>query len=406
MRIIYQPSSATPGDWLEMDASQWAGLADSVQPNRVCVQGVEFTAEHYHVEALEHGACRVVVSYDGDEYPPDEWYAREVTFLPLGPDEDPRFNERINTRQFHRIFAAPTMVAKLEAIGPVQHQAWFPWEAFEPPPARDVRHGVSMPDPLYQAHEASRITRGWREWTEGLDPEELDSRGRLRQQRPWGRYLKPKGTRTYFSRDTNNVSGVHALASTNDENLFSTVAGAGETEAGPNTGGGASNLAMMWTTGPNEPNSGAWPTGDYAFHIDVFSAGVDLTYGLRAAGSATGHFARVDSGLTADQETKAMVESLFSSTGVKDASTGSVSWTAGAAGDVFECLIAETRPANMGNQSLTFEFDSDGFAAGPWPAAVGAPEFMAAINGGMNSEVAVSRAVEIVSSGPGKGGVL
>ena len=135
--------------------------------------------------------------------------------------------------------------------------------------------------------------------------------------------------------------------------------------------GGESGLLFCYTSPSGEPDSAAWPTGNYEFHIDASSNGANITYGMRAAGSATGHFARVNAALTSDSETKAQTEGLFSGTGIKDASTGSVSWTAGNASDRFECLIAGTRPASHGNQTLTNRYNSDGFAVGPWAAAGG-----------------------------------
>ncbi len=368
MKVLYQPSTSTPGDWLEMEADRWSELATTIQPNRLCVQGVEFCADHYHVEGLPDGACRVVTWQDS--IAEGMHFAREVTFLPLGVDADPRYRGRINTRQSHRFFGQATILP-IASADDVQNTEFFSWDGFVPPPTAEVRHGVLMAQDLYDEHEAIRTARGWREWTEGLDASELDENGLVKVQRLLARYALPSGSRTYFQRDTNLATAIHATINSASENEFALTAGAGETEASGMLGGGASGLLFCFTTPTDEPDSSAWPTGNVEIHSDVSIAGADVTYGYRAAGSATGHFARVNAALTSDLETKAQTEGLFSGTGIKDASTGSVSWTAGAADNRFEGLLAGTRPANHGNQNVTLTFDADGFAVGPWAAADG-----------------------------------
>lgn len=381
MRVLYQPSSASPADWLETDAKDWHLLSTLLEPNRVCVQGVEFTAGHYAVEDLGLGVCRVTTWDDGPDYADGWHYAYEVTFEPLGPDADPRYRGRINTRQRVRAFGEPLVLARMLASGPVQNTEFFPWEEFVPPVERDARHGIWLPDGLYREHESIRTRHGWREWTEGLAQSELDAKGWVKVQRPLGRYLIPLGTRTYFLTSTDRAT-FHAVLDIDNENAFEASAGPGDTEMSGNLAGSASGLLFVFTSDANEPDSAAWPTGDYNCHLDVPNAGAGITYGLRAAGTATGHFARVNAGLTADEETKPQTEPLFSLDGIKDASTGSVSWTGGLDTDRFECLVAGTRAVNHGNQNVDLTFDADAFADGPWPAAITEGEIMAAVGGG------------------------
>ena len=94
-----------------------------------------------------------------------------------------------------------------------------------------------------------------------------------------------------------------------------------------------------------------------------------MLYGLTI--TSGGHFARVSSGLASELEIKNQVEPRFSGTGLKLATTGSVSWTAGAAGDRFECLVG-----GLDSFGGTFTLDlntSDSFADGPWPAPAPPP---------------------------------
>src|SRR3990172_8699838 len=114
--------------------------------------------------------------------------------------------------------------------------------------------------------------------------------------------------------------------------------------------------------------------------VNASTADADITFGLRTAGSAAGHFARVNSGLTSDLETTTQAEALFSGTGVK---TATVSWdpSAGSSTDRFECLIAATRAASHGNQTLSIDVDNPsadatngGIADGPWVGATDTPK--------------------------------
>jgi putative Mn2+ efflux pump MntP len=190
----------------------------------------------------------------------------------------------------------------------------------------------------------------------------------LRSQRPQGRYNKPFGTKTVFGLHDNLATGLHAAQAAADENAFGSTAGGSTTDASGNFAGGASGFAFIHTSAAGFPNDAAWPTGTYRCQYDVTAAGAGMSYGLRTAGTAVGHFARVASDLSSELETKQDAQPLFTGTGTKLATTGSVSWSAGAVGDRFECALAATRAASSGNQTVTLRDSSDFFADGPWLA--------------------------------------
>lgn len=386
MRVLVQWTRAHPRGWEEVDSAAFGqmpvrplpgpgvlGGADDVPGwvHRLNVQGVELTADHYAVEPLPGGGCRVFAwNDDPEDYPPGEKYARVLEFLPLAPDA--RFGGAWNTRQRQVVYAEPAVLGRMTGHGPVEHTEFRPWAEFVAPPEMITRHGVWVADALNARHDAALTVRGWREWIEGVPAEMLeyrDGRPIVRPQRTIGLFNQPHGTKTVYARDTDLATGIHATIAAANENEFNEATGAAAAEASAALAGGASGLLYCFTSLAGFPNDAAWPTGTYRFQLDVTAAGADITYGLRAAGTATGHFARVDSGLTADLETKAQVEALFSLSGLKLATTGSVSWAAGAAGDRWECLVAGTRAASHGNQSITLELnETDDFSDGPWVA--------------------------------------
>ncbi len=173
MRVLYQWATLTPSDWLEVDAARWVDLAKKPAPpprnldddggwvNRVCVQGVEFTADWYAVEPWEDG-CRVTaVDVEADRRKASVW-----TFRPLAPD--PAFGGRYNTRQTKVVYAGQAIRDWYDQMGsPVDFEV-RPWVEFPRPDETLIRYGVTMPQALYGRHEGARRQVGWREWTEGI----------------------------------------------------------------------------------------------------------------------------------------------------------------------------------------------------------------------------------------------
>jgi len=382
MKILLQWSLATPKGWVEIDSAEWSHIPKKSEPlggqvvdnapgwiHYLNVQGVVFTADHYAVEDLDDasGGIRVTMwNDDPEDYPEGEKYARVFTFLPLAPD--PQFGGAWNTRQSKVIYAQTAVLARMTK--PSKNTQFRPWEEFVRPPERPTRHGIWTDNALNVAHVALSVgqPRGWREWTEGV-PEQFIRHNKVIPQRPLGLYNQPLGTKTVYQRDTDLANGIHAALAVGNENELNATAGAGETEASGNIGGAEDGILFVFTSATNFPNDTAWPTGTYRCELDVSTVGADITYGLLNQGGSVGHFGRVDSGLTSDLETKQQTESAFTAdSGLQLATTGSVSWSAGASTDRFECVVTGARPASHGQQSMTLTFDTDAFADGPWPA--------------------------------------
>lgn len=381
-----QWATLVPSGWVEIDAADWAGLPTRQDPdsssradnqagyvNRLCVQGVELTADHYAVEPMvgpngEDG-CRV---YTWSDAPPRDnrpgyeegtRYARVWEFLPLAPD--PEFGGAYNTRQTQTVFAESTVLDHYDLIGVPRKTVVRPWDEFVVP--TDIaKHGIWLPDRIYAQHESIRPVRGWREWSEHLDPAERTESGLLLPQRAQGRYDVPKGTRTYYMSDQTEAA---ALLTATYENLMTTTPTGAVSLVSQNFSGGESAVELVGTTPVGEPDHVTWPTGDYRYQVDVTSAGGDISYGLMTLGTALGGFARVTSNLGAQIENKQQIQAAFVGSGLWLATTGNVSWLAGLQSDRFQVKVAVVRAANHGNQSITFQVgESDDFADGPWAA--------------------------------------
>ncbi len=375
MKILLQSTLLTPGDWVEHDHTQWASLPKKAEPrggetiddvsgwcHAVNVQGRCFQADHYHVAPLIDGLRMTAWNDDPVDFPPGERYARVVDFLFCAPDSS--LGGAINTRQTQVVFAESGARARMsEAIG----TTFRDWTLFTPP-AVDVMHGVRVSDQLHLDHRAVRSSRGWREWTEGLNTNELDEKGCIKQQRSQGRFSKPDGTRTFFMRTDARANGIHAAS---DEMQLESSSGSGSlSEATPSL---QQELSFLFTTDTNQPNSAAWPTGVYRCQYDVNTIDADMEFGLIDTPGLEGHFGRVDSAIANDLETKFQTQGAISSTGLALVDTGSVSWSSGNANDRFEIATLQRNNATMGGpQSITIDINSDSFADGPWPAAGGA----------------------------------
>lgn len=375
MRVLFQPTEQTPQDWQSVDSSAWSSLNDFTC-HALCVQGVTFDgADHYSVEHVGDGSVRVVVWYDDPgDWPRGQRWARVMTLHPLAVDADPRMGGAINTNQAQTIYAEPGIKKILDAAYAGNPKVTvMSWGRFDDRRSNPMR-GQWVSDPQHEAQQLKQSVHGWREWAEHLDASELDARGHLLDQRAQGRYEVPKGTRTYYHNATNLATGAHSADHENELGL--TAAGASSEQSG-NVGTGG---ALVWaaTTPSNEPNSSAWPTtGVYRYQLDVTAAGVDLNFGLLTLNGNTGHFARMNSGLTADQESFAQDESAFSGSGLHLATKTNPAWTSGNASDRFEALVAAQKVVGHGNQKMTLQLgETDDFADGPWAAAAATRRFL------------------------------
>jgi len=345
---------AAGADWQPVDAARFGELAG--EPIAVCVQGVTLEGfASYAVEPIDDGLR--VTGFDASHA--DVW-----EFLSLAPD--PRFGGALNTRQSRVVYAAGEAYDRIVSLGEIENCVVKQRDELAVPAAEITRPGVVFEDPA-TARQNRRVA-GWREWADGLDPSELDRSGRVKPQRAQGRYDVPDGTRTYYGRSSARVNNTY----TADQELALETATGSASSVSATVVGQNQEVAFVFSSPTGEPSSAAWPTGTYRAQLDVTAAAADMTYGLRTIGSAAGCFARASSDLTANHETEPQAEAVFSGTGLKLATTGSVSWSAGSASDRFVVAVAVGNAFQQQiGQTLTLEVnESDDFADGPWPLGI------------------------------------
>lgn len=372
MRILYQPTRANPTGWEQVDSSGWAGL-DPFTCHALCVQGVVVDgADHYSVEPVEPGVVRVIVWNDDlEDWPVGERWAREIYFRHLAPDQDPRFGGAINTNQTHVLYAEGVAKAALEAAYSGNSRVVIKdWTEFDPNRANPM-DGQWVSDAEHAAHQREQTVQGWRTWTEGLDPSELDAQGRVKAQRAVGRYVRPVGTRTYYHNGTD--LSIPAYSADHENALETSATGATSEDASISQSGA---LAWAAATPVSEPDSAAWPTtGTYRYQIDCIAAGADLTFGLLTQSGYTGGFARLNSALDTELQLIVQSQSAFAGSGLHLATVTDPAWSAGAASDRFGIKIAATRPVGHGGQVMTLQLgEVDDYADGPWAAPAGPSE--------------------------------
>ncbi|MEE9593181.1 MAG: hypothetical protein V3W28_06350 [Thermoplasmata archaeon] len=388
MQVYVQWAQRHPNDYDVVDSAEWNSLERLPNPRErtpirsddagwvfaLNIQGTVFVGyDHY---AVEDGGKSSRVTAWTDTHADGMNRARVFEFFPIQPD--PHLGGSYNTRASQTVYAQPNIMQVLMKDGPVwcgngpeTAVVFRPWSEFEPPPRETIRHGKWVQDSLVSPHDDARMERSWREWTGGV-PRRWVREGEVLPGRLLDTFAKAEGTKTFGLRDTDQASGVHATSTSSFENQMTLSAfGAGELES-ENLSGGGSELTHLWTTLGSEPNEGTWPIGDYRCQLDASTIGTGITFGLRTAGAVTGHFARVNAGLTSDVDSNPQIEGLFGSpAGDKLATTGSVTWGGSTASDRFECLLAATRAADHGNQPLEMRYDASAFADGPW--TVGPP---------------------------------
>jgi len=369
MRILYQPTRGNPTGWNQVDSSGWAGLG-SFTCHALCVQGLVIDgADHYSVEPVEPGVVKVVVWCDDpDDWPPGQRWAREICFRHLAPEADPRFGGALNTCQTHVLYAETGIKPALEAAYAGNPKVEIKnWSDFDPNRSNPME-GQWVSDAQHAAHQRKQTVQGWRTWTEGIDPSELDANGRVKVQRAIGRYERPKGTRTYYHNATDLSIPVYTADNSNALGLTA----AGSTNENSGNVGAGSSLVWVAASPANEPSSAAWPTtGTYRYQIDCVAAGVDLTYGLLAQGSSNGGFARINSALDTELQRIVQSQSAFFGSGLFLATITNPAWSAGSASDRFAIKVAAVRVTGHGTQTMTLQLgEADDFTDGPWTAPV------------------------------------
>jgi hypothetical protein len=373
MRVLYQPTQDAPADWLECDSADWPNVVSQNFPlHALCVQGVVFEgADHYSVESAGVGIIRVTVWYDDPkDWPPGYRWAREFVLQHLTPDAN--LGGAINTRHTQVVYAEPEMFLVLQAAYARNPTVTVrPWAAF----SRRVRpelKGKWVSDEHHEAHQDIRVVRGWREWTEGLDPSELDESGRLKSQRLQGRWIKPKGTQTFYHNLDDLSIGAYAAEFENQLGLTATGVGTETYDSIKDTG------TLVWAAASpaGRPGESAWPTtGTYRYQIDATAVGADCSFGLLTQGGAVGEFGRVSGDLSTRLQGIAQSQAAFTGSGWHVASITDPAWTSGGVNDRFVVAVAAVRIAGHAAQSLTLQLgETDDYTDGPWPEYVAATD--------------------------------
>lgn len=370
MKILLQSTLQKPQDWDQSDSSDWASLSKKTVPtggeiidqtvgwcHGLNVQGRVFQADHYHVAEIVNGVRVTAWNDDPVDYPPGERYARVVDFLSCVADSN--LGGAINTRQTQVVFVETIVRARMgDAIGTTFRR----WDEFVPPTS-DVMHGIKVSNEKHLDHLAAQTEHGWREWTEGLDPSELDENGRIKQQRPQGRFKPASGTRTYYMQNATRGSGLHGA--TDDLAFELTPDSDSVTES---TASDSDEITFLFSSPVDEPDQAIWTTGVFRCSFDAATVGSDMEFGLLTLGGSVGHFGRVSSNLFVETQQKQQTQGAISATGITVVDTGSVTWGGTLQSDRFEATVAQRNTATMGGpQTLTLTCDADAYADGPWP---------------------------------------
>lgn len=365
MKIYVQWSLDTPETWREYDSSEWALLPAKPIPTggeiidaglgwitSISVQGINFTGDHFAVE--DHVDFLDVFAWwdDPDDYPPEWQGGHRYRFYPPTVKENRWAEKYWDTNIEHELYGGTLMYDQWNR--PIEGSVTKRIGEFIPPPINLIRHGIWLPDDLYEAHSALQGPVGWHQYCEGgWEPPEFAVHSITYLLNAPDALDSGCTPATDFNRkmdETGQVSGL--LAS--------------------NYGGSVSKISHAFTSEAGDPGDGDWPTasgGDpYECSMDTNDIGADVTFGLLTQGTANGEFTRVNSGCTR-QEGFVQGEGAFNATGVNVATNTSVNPSAGASSDRFQVRIAGVRGINHGNQPLTFDMTSSSFGKGPWAAA-------------------------------------
>ena len=386
MRILWQPAETEARDFVEISSADWARIeaAPDKSPlttpgafvNSINVQGVVFDdADHYHVEHLASGGARVWSWWDDPTiWAPLEFRARVVTLENLRPD--PLLGGAWNTAQSEVWYGQPggSVDVRFRGLGPWQSVTFKPWSAFAADlPTGNVLHGIMLPDPLWVAAQAARTMRGWREWTEGVDPKVIDPRtGKVGQQAPLGLRSPKTGTYTRYLNDQNQGISGHTL----DRELA--------TYTDPTTAGdlsmvsaktSAATEAWGWNFGGSLKGGGTdgvHPNGLYQAQIDCTLNEGSHVYGIKTLNSVTGHFGIWNAIGGSHTDSWEQTEGTHSGTGVKVCSR-TLNPTDGDVFDLYQAICVIDKPSGHGGGDHTFTLElneADDLIEGPWDAII------------------------------------
>ena len=372
MRVLYQPTEATPKGWQTVDSSKWGDVVRTGMPalHGLCVQGVTFGgADHYAVREIGPSGVEVAMWHDDPkDWPRGQRWAMVWRFKHLAVSKRAGLGGAITPDHDVTVYAEKTIrddvFAPAYGAGLVSVQ---PWSRFDSALYSAALDGLLVTDAQHEAHRAAQTVEGWRTWTEGLDTSELDANGHVKDQRNLGRFVVPHGTRTYYH---NNVASTITTHTANND-LSLGLSPAGASSIGSGNIGLAGESAFLSMTPANEPNSAAWPTtGVYRHQIDCTAADATVIFGLLNIGSGSGHFGRINAAATVELQSFQQAQGSFSGSGLHLATVTNPGWSAGAADERFEILIAAQKTSGHGNDTFTLELgETDDFADGPWAAA-------------------------------------
>jgi len=388
MKVLVQWTTAQLSDWEEIDSSSWAdtpfrpdpsGAPASAGVNNgkgwvhyLAVQGIKFTADHYHVSDLPLQSGVAVTTWT-DPGSHGGAHATRWVILPLSADA--AFGGAINTNQTRTMWLDSNY----------DHELWaacepLPYDQFVIPRGRGVRHGKNLSKAHHDALYQNQTKTPWTAWaTSGQNPF---------NQRARGHWSPTSHTITYFySTGANLVSApVSGLVSgdfgTEDFAVTLTATGTSATEDGLPIDNAENGIYITFTTEANQPNTTTWPTGDYRVNFNVTEIGDDITFGLITIGTHSGRVGMYSVGLSGQTDSISSTSTANNGTGLH-VMTAASAWVATPlATDRCTWMIAAGRPADHGNQDIDFHGgDSDAFVDGAWTAPVAVVAHISSLSG-------------------------
>ena len=177
MRLYVQWALKEPKDWVAIDSTQWSNLPKGNTPtsetelpeseklyiNQINIQGVAFrTYDHYAIHDDRTGCVKITCWNDDLEDHDGDFYAVVWTFC--NPRYDPIVG-CVNTVQSWITFVQSKERRKnIESYNIANLKYLGSWEEFEEPEPELTRHGIWMPDDLFE-HSLEVVTpHGWYEW--------------------------------------------------------------------------------------------------------------------------------------------------------------------------------------------------------------------------------------------------
>ena len=181
MKLYVQSATATPRDWVVVDSSEWAnlpkkGIPPSINPvidntegwvNFVCCQMI-FSGDHYCIEDQPDGrTCITIVNDDPEDFPGD--FHAKKWYLGKGDKRTGKTDQRWE-------LYAESAKRRERCQGRIENGQWlglwcnehpvncFTWDEFIWPIASCIRHGVAVPDELFESQRQILSKQDISEW--------------------------------------------------------------------------------------------------------------------------------------------------------------------------------------------------------------------------------------------------